>query len=63
MKPVSVHPLANLLPDMTAEEYEGLKASIKERGQEVPILLLNGQILDGRHRYRACLDLGIEPVT
>ena len=48
---------------MTAEEYEGLKASIKERGQEVPILLLNGQNLDGRHRYRACLDLGIEPVT
>jgi ParB-like chromosome segregation protein Spo0J len=47
---------------MTAEEYEGLKASIKERGQEVPILLLNGQILDGRHRYLACQELGIDPV-
>ena len=63
MTEISTHPLANLLPDMTAEEYEGLRASIKEHGQEVPILLLNGQILDGRHRYRACCDLGIEPVT
>jgi ParB-like nuclease domain len=57
------HPLANILPDMTAEEYEGLKASIRAHGQELPIVLLNGQILDGRHRYRACCDLGIEPIT
>jgi hypothetical protein len=63
MTELLIHSLANVLPDMTAEEYEGLKASIKERGQEVPILLLNGQILDGRHRYRACLELGIDPVT
>jgi hypothetical protein len=63
MTELTTHPIANLIPPMAADEYEGLKTSIKERGQEVPILLLNGQILDGRHRYQACLDLGIEPIT
>lgn len=63
MTELTTHPIANLIPPMAADEYAGLKTSIKERGQEVPILLLNGQILDGRHRYQACLELGIEPIT
>jgi hypothetical protein len=55
------HPAAELMPDMDEEEYAALIASIKEHGQEVPILLLKGKILDSRHRYRACCELGIEP--
>jgi ParB-like chromosome segregation protein Spo0J len=50
---LSTHPIAELMPNMSTGGYEALKAGIKEHGQEVPILLLNGQILDGRHRYRA----------
>lgn len=63
MRELATHPVADLLPDMTAEEFEALKTSIREHGQEMPVLLLHGQILDGWHRYRACLELGIEPVT
>jgi hypothetical protein len=44
------------------EEYDitELKNSIEAKGQLVPILVWNGQIVDGRHRYRACMELGLE---
>jgi hypothetical protein len=29
--------------------------------QQIPILLYRGQILDGRNRYRVCIELGIAP--
>lgn len=58
------HPLAELLPAMTDAEYQALKASILATGRLVePIVLLDGQILDGRHRHRACRELGIAPQT
>lgn len=46
---------------MSSEEYEGLKADIEAHGLIEPVLLCEGQILDGRNRYNACLELGIEP--
>jgi hypothetical protein len=46
---------------MTQEEYDALKLSIRESGQLEPILTCDGQIIDGRHRERACLELGLEP--
>jgi hypothetical protein len=55
------HPLLANFPLYTIEQYAALKASIATDGQLVPIVLYKGRILDGRHRYRACLDLGIEP--
>ena len=55
------HPLGQLLPAMNAEEYEYAKADIRKYGQREPILLLDGMVLDGWHRYRICLDLGVEP--
>lgn len=54
------HPLATNLPAMSDEEYADVKASIETRGQLEPCYLLDGMILDGRHRYRACTELGIE---
>lgn len=55
------HPIAALLPDMTDEEYAALRADIDAHGLLVPITLYDGQVLDGRHRLRACRELGIEP--
>lgn len=65
-KPVSlkVHPLADRFPPMTDQEFAALKTSIAPPGQQIePIVLLEGKILDGRHRARACDELGIAPKT
>jgi hypothetical protein len=55
------HRLSLLFPDMEKPQYETFKETIKEHGLREDIILLDGQILDGRHRYRACLDVGIKP--
>lgn len=57
------HPAANLFPLITGEDFEALKADIRANGQLEPIWTYQGQILDGRNRYRACVDLGLEPLT
>jgi ParB-like chromosome segregation protein Spo0J len=46
---------------MSGEEYEALVADIKKNGLLGVIVLHEGMILDGRHRYRACLEAGVEP--
>jgi site-specific DNA-methyltransferase (adenine-specific) len=49
-----------ILPDLLPQEYEALKASIAERGVDIPIIVDNkGNIIDGFHRQRACDELGI----
>ena len=49
-----------LLPDLTESEYESLKAHIAEHGVLVPVEYdEDGNILDGHHRLRACVELGI----
>ena len=55
------HPLGKLLPAMSAEEYEYTRADIEKHGQREAIILLAGMVLDGWHRYRICLDLGLPP--
>lgn len=46
---------------MTPAEYESLRKDVEKNGLIHPIILHDGQILDGRHRYRACVDTGTEP--
>jgi site-specific DNA-methyltransferase (adenine-specific) len=58
---LQTHPIADLIPSMSEEEYRGLIEDIKVNGLIDPIYLFEGRILDGRHRYRACLELRIEP--
>lgn len=60
---IEPHPLAALFPMMSAEEIKTLAADIKENGLREPIIVYEGQVLDGRNRYRACLEIGIEPMT
>ena len=51
-----------LLPRMSEEEFAQLKASIKEEGQHYAIIANEDlEVLDGHHRFRACIELGIEP--
>lgn len=57
------HPATDVLPRMTESEYADLKRDIKANGQQQPILVWEGKILDGRERYRACKALGIQPKT
>ncbi len=60
-----IHPLAALMPPMRVSEYSRLKDSIQETGGNlVPIVLSSSEeLLDGRHRPKACIELEIEPRT
>jgi ParB-like chromosome segregation protein Spo0J len=55
------HRFAEIFPLMEGEDFERLVADIRENGQVEPITVMNGMILDGRNRYRACQEIGIEP--
>lgn len=55
------HPLSAAWPNMSPEEYASLIESIQMHGQRDPIVLLDDQVLDGWHRYQACLEAGMEP--
>lgn len=50
------HDLAGLVPEMAPDEYQTLVEDIRENGLMEPIVLFEGQILDGRHRHRAFRD-------
>jgi ParB-like chromosome segregation protein Spo0J len=51
-----------LLPQMSQDEFAQLKLSIQEEGQHYPIVANEDlEVLDGHHRFRACVELGIEP--
>jgi hypothetical protein len=55
------HPLANLFPLLEGTDYDEFKASIQASKERPEVWLYEGQILDGRNRYRACRELGLEP--
>jgi ParB-like chromosome segregation protein Spo0J len=52
-----------IFPEMSEADFAALKDDIKEHGQRDPVIVFQNQILDGRHRYRACRELGIEAKT
>ena len=49
---------------MSEDEYRQLVESIRESGfdETYPIVLYEGQIIDGRHRYQAALEAGVDPI-
>jgi N6-adenosine-specific RNA methylase IME4 len=57
------HPEASRVPSMTVLEAKALEADIARRGIVVPLdITATGVVLDGRHRHRAALKLGLEIV-
>jgi ParB-like chromosome segregation protein Spo0J len=60
VKDLTVHPIAALFPAMAPEQFAALVADIRQHGVKVPILVHRKQILDGRHRYKACRELGMK---
>jgi hypothetical protein len=52
------HELANVFDMIAGVEAKGLEASIAKSGIQVPIMLYEGRILDGRNRYRAAKTVG-----
>lgn len=59
---IAVHPAAELFPLMAGKDLAELVEDIRSNGLLDPIVqTVDGRILDGRNRYRACLAADIEP--
>jgi len=58
------HVIADEFPMMSSNELSELIGSIRNNGFDPrhPIQLFEGKILDGRNRYKASLEAGVEPV-
>lgn len=60
--PVGVkwHPYAEIFPWIDGPAFEDLVEDIRKHGVLEPIVFLDGAVLDGRNRYMAARELGIE---
>lgn len=60
MKDVQFHEAANIFPLMTGDDFDQLVEDIRANGLRETIKTLDGLIIDGRNRYRACLQASVE---
>ncbi len=63
MAAYTLHPATEIFPIMDEASFAALVSDIELNGQVEPILVRDGQVIDGRHRLRACEQLGIEPLV
>lgn len=54
------HPYADIFPWIEGEAFKELKADIAKNGVLEPVVFMGDAILDGRNRYMAARDLGID---
>lgn len=59
-KPLEFHQLASIFPLVEGKEFAELVDDVKANGLRHAVLLHEGQILDGRNRYRACQEAGVD---
>jgi hypothetical protein len=60
---LTFHPLAiKYGGNLGKKELDALAKDIAENGQRFPIVVHNGQIIEGVQRYRACLQIKTEPL-
>jgi hypothetical protein len=57
----TIHPVCDLFPLLGRSDVEKLADDIKANGLIHPVVVHEGQIVDGRNRLLACIDLGVEP--
>jgi ParB-like chromosome segregation protein Spo0J len=58
---IEVHEFARLFPPMDADQFEELTEDIHKNGLRQPIMLYEKKILDGVHRYKACIAADVRP--
>ena len=56
---IPIAAVAEFFPAMSEEQYKSFKDGIALDGQQDPIKIWRGELVDGRHRLRACKELGI----
>jgi N6-adenosine-specific RNA methylase IME4 len=60
---MEAHPLADLFPMMSDDDFARFADDVADRGQREAIVLLDGKILDGRNRFKACEKWGLVAET
>lgn len=58
---IPYHAAAAIFPGMHEDDMNALVEDVRRNGLLQPIWTYDGQIIDGRHRYEACLETGTEP--
>jgi len=61
MQTLELHELCTMFPVMVGSEFRSLRDDIAANGLREQIVLLGDKVLDGRNRYQACLEAGVEP--
>ena len=56
-----IHPYAELFPAMSSPDFDRLCGDIQRHGLQEEIVVYEGQVLEGRHRYLACLAKRVPP--
>jgi hypothetical protein len=57
------HTLSAAFPRMSDADFLALQDDIENHGQRDPIVIFEGQVIDGWNRYQACIAVGLDPKT